>query len=238
MINKDITCGLFGAQEYDLFVLSEIQKQPHVHISFVYDKDPTAVGVEIAEILGIPRYHRPEDLTDLTGLDYVVVSEPRARFREELEAVARMGAEILNPPEAVELFGGRLVMPPDVEDQASASPYTIEDTFQALEKLFDRRELLKFLLDVAVKATVASAGSIMLYSVGAKELYIAYALGLSERVIRNTRQKLGDGIAGTVALEKRAKLINLVKGTPFYAKDRERTDIATAISVPGRTGIE
>jgi transcriptional regulator with GAF, ATPase, and Fis domain len=231
MSNKELTCGLLGAQEYDLFVLSELQKQPHVQISFVYDKDPSAVGVEIAEILGIPRYHRPEDLMDLAGLDYVVVSEPRARFREELEAVARMGAEILNPPEAVEAFGGQLVIPPEVQETA-ASPYTIEDTFSALEKLFDRRELLKFLLDVAVKATSASAGSIMLYSVGAKELYIAYALGLSDRVISNTRQKLGDGIAGTVALEKRAKLISLDKGTTLYTKDRERTAITSAISVP------
>ena len=91
---------------------------------------------------------------------------------------------------------------------------------------------MRFLLDVAVKATSASAGSIMLFTPEANELYIAYATGLSERVVKNTRQKLGEGIAGNVALDKQAKLLKRASDKLLYAKDRERMDIHTAISVP------
>ena len=69
----------------------------------------------------------------------------------------------------------------------------------------------------------------MMYSHEAGELYIAHATGLSERVVRNTRQKLGEGIAGSVAKERKGKLIR--QATP-YPKDRDRAHITSACSVP------
>jgi GAF domain-containing protein len=102
----------------------------------------------------------------------------------------------------------------------------------ALEKVFNRQELLKFLLDVAVKATRSSAGSVMLYSPEANELYIGYATGLSDRVVKGTRQKLGEGIAGTVAQLKEARLIRSPDDDSLYAGDRERVTIASALSAP------
>jgi hypothetical protein len=85
------------------------------------------------------------------------------------------------------------------------------------------------LLDLAVEETHASNGSIMMFSQEAQELYIAHATGLSERVIRNTRQKLGEGISGSVAKERKGKLIR--QSAP-YARDRDRTHISSACSVP------
>jgi GAF domain-containing protein len=118
------------------------------------------------------------------------------------------------------------------EDESSTNGVAIEDTLAALERIFDRQELLKFLLDVAVRATDSTAGSIMLYSEDARELYIAYATGLSERIIRNTRQEIGKGIAGEVAQRKEPKLIRHPERASLYAKDRDRTRISSAISMP------
>jgi putative methionine-R-sulfoxide reductase with GAF domain len=230
MSNNLIRCGILGAQESDLSVLSEIQRQKRVQIVFVYDPKQGAVGLEIAEILGIPGYQRPEELSAVRRLDYVIVSEPRARFSEELRSLSESGAKILNPAGAIKLLTGD--EPHEASPATPTDPYTIEDTLAALEKVLDRGELLKFLLEVAVKATHSSAGSIMLYSSDAKELFIAYAIGLSERVIKNTRQKIGEGIAGTVALNKQPQLIHLPADKSLYARDRERLDIGSAISVP------
>jgi putative methionine-R-sulfoxide reductase with GAF domain len=199
----------------------------------VYDRTPHAVGLEIAEILGLPRPQTPDDLKPMRQLDYVVVSEPRARFGDELTALAESGAQVLTPSEAITLLCGGVSSPvAAAADRTPGDPYTIEDTLSALERLLDRRELLKFLLEVAVKATGSRAGSIMLYSAETKELHIAYATGLSERVVKNTRQKLGEGVAGNVALTKQAQLIHLPSDKSLYARDRERLDIASAISVP------
>jgi putative methionine-R-sulfoxide reductase with GAF domain len=223
---------MLGGQEKDLSVLSELHRQKQVQIAFVYDRKHGAVGLEIAEILGIARYRRPDELTGVRDLDYLVVSEPRARFAEELRILTGSGAKILMPAEAVKLLCGTEPTEAPAPAAEPPGPYTIEDTLVALEKLLDRRELLKFLLEVAVKATTSRAGSIMLYSAEARELYIAYAIGLSERVIKNTRQKLGLGIAGTVALNKQAQLIHEPAEKSLYARDRERLDIGSAISVP------
>lgn len=212
--------------------MGEIHKQENVRIAFVYDPNPNAVGLEIAEILGIPRSHKTEDLPD-APVEYVVVAEPRERFHAELEQVSGSGAKILTHSEAFDVLCGTSPLErPEARFRQESAPYTLEDALVAFERLLDRKEMLKFLLDVAVQAAKASAGSIMLYSKNAQELYIAYAIGLSERVIRNTRQKLGQGIAGTVAQEMRAKLILPRKETDPYPSERERMDITSAISVP------
>jgi GAF domain-containing protein len=232
MNNNKITCIVLGAREKDLFVLGELHKQENIRILFVYDPDPAAVGLEIAEILGISRSHSAEDLPD-SPIEYIVVSEPRERFRAELERLSEFGAKIITHGEALDVLCGVSARPAPFRRTADESvPYTLEDALLAFERLLDRKEMLKFLLDVAVKATKTSAGSIMLYSKDAEELYIAYAIGLSERIIRNTRQKLGEGIAGTVAQEMQAKLIHPLNEAAIHPSDRERMDITAAISVP------
>ncbi|MFH1756361.1 MAG: GAF domain-containing protein [Candidatus Latescibacterota bacterium] len=232
MLNKNITCAILGAQEQDLFVLGELHKRENIRIAFVYDPNPFAVGLEIAEILRIPRFDQADSLP-ASPLDYIIVSKQRERFENEIERLTGPDVKILTHNEALDVLcgtGSEETKPPATED--AVIPYTLDDALMAFERLLDRKELLKFLLDVAVKAAKASAGSIMLYSKEAEELYIAYAIGLSERVIRNTRQKLGVGIAGTVAEEKRAKLIHPRNEAAFHSTDKERMDITSAICVP------
>lgn len=224
--------GLFGGREEDLFLLSELHKRDSIEILFLYEENRDAIGLEIAEIIKIKRITSPDGLTQLSGLDYLVVTEPRERFEEALKIIAERNIKILSANEAmIALCGAPSVPEPPAEAQETAH-YSIEDTLCALEKLFDRKALLKFLLDIAVRHAHASSGSIMLYSPDAEELYIGYATGLSDRVVRNTRQKLGEGIAGTVAREKQARLFRMNPDDILYVRDRERVDIATAISIP------
>ena len=60
----------------------------------------------------------------------------------------------------------------------------------------------------------------MMYSHEAGELYIAHATGHSDRDVSNTRQKLGEGLSGSVAKDRKGKLIR--QSTP-YPKERDRT---------------
>lgn len=233
MPDKQLRCCILGGQEKDLYALGELHKLPEVEIVFVYDRDPGAVGLEIAEILGIPRASRLEDMVDIEDIEYVLVSEPRVNFQDELAALSASGAKIMSQSEAVTLFAQH---PPSSEKPGPVvdekETYSVEDALAAFERLFDRKQLLKFLLDVSVEAAGATAGSIMLYSQESRELYIAYATGLSERVVRNTRQKLGEGIAGSVAKERKGKLIARSPDQTLYPADRDRSDIQSAISVP------
>ncbi len=52
----NITIAILGGGEEELNVLSEFHRTPHIAIIGVYDRDPRAVALEIAEIIGIPAY--------------------------------------------------------------------------------------------------------------------------------------------------------------------------------------
>jgi len=87
-----IRCGLLGDREKDLYVLGELQKRREIAIAYVYDRDPAAVGLEIAEILGLPRFDDADALARQAPVDYVIVAEPRTQFEGELRHLAESGA--------------------------------------------------------------------------------------------------------------------------------------------------
>ncbi|MDH4037312.1 MAG: GAF domain-containing protein [Candidatus Krumholzibacteria bacterium] len=229
MKKKKIRVAILGGGEADLYVMGELHKQRDVEIAFVYDRYPAAVAVEIAEILGIPRVTSPEGIADHLPVDLAIAGEPRDRFEREIEKLGK--AEVLDHSVALSRLCRREVpaAPPAPPDDV---PYTIDDAIEGFERLFDRARLLRFLLDVAVETTAASNGSIMLYSPEARELFIAHATGLSERVIRNTRQKLGEGISGSVAAERKGKLIRQAAVGRSYSSQLDRVNIGSACSVP------
>jgi GAF domain-containing protein len=229
METKRLRIGILGGSEEDLYVLAELQKRPDVEIAFVYDRNPSAVAVEIAEILHIPALREPRDITAHLPVDAVVV-EDLAGFSDEIDVIGE--TRFLTRATALEKEApaespASAPEPAPARYEPTGNP--LDDALTGFERLFDRTRLLKLLLDLAVESTGASNGSIMMYSHEAGELYIAHATGLSERVIRNTRQKLGEGISGSVALERKGKLIR--QATP-YPNERDRAHITSACSVP------
>ncbi len=234
MATHKIRCAIFGGGEGDLVIFGELHKRRDVEIAFVYDRYASAVGLEIAEILGVPRASTPEELGRFLPVDVAVVGEPADRFARELALLGE--AEILDHTQALARLAKQAPPKPKAEaapkPPSESDPYTVDDALAGFERLFDRKRLLKFLLDVAVQTTGATNGSIMLYSPEARELYIAYATGLSERVVKNTRQKLGDGIAGGVARDRKGKLIRETAVGALYESTRDRVNIASACSVP------
>lgn len=236
MTKKAIHFGILGGQLSGLDILSELHQHDDIVIDFVYDRSLEAVGVEIAEILGINRCHRPRDLPLSPPPDYVVLGGPQERFAEEVRSLRQAGAKILSPSAALKIARNREEIPLIGTPPRLALPeperYSVSDALSAIERVFDRSDLLEFLLEVAVKASGATTGSIMLYSAEADELYIAYANGLSERVVKTTRQKLGEGIAGMVGASREPRLVHLPDDAPRYGKARDRVDIGSAIAVP------
>ena len=62
------------------------------------------------------------------------------------------------------------------------------------------------MLDLAVSYTDAETGSLLLVN-EREELYILAARGLDDHFIKNYRAKMGEGIAGTVAKNRRPVLV-------------------------------
>ena len=66
----------------------------------------------------------------------------------------------------------------------------------------DFDQLIKFVVDRTAEILEAQRCSLMFYNESAKQLYIAWAKGLDTTIIRETRLKLGESVAGYVAQHK------------------------------------
>ncbi|HKW12971.1 MAG TPA: hypothetical protein VJS69_00655, partial [Candidatus Krumholzibacteria bacterium] len=99
MVSKRLKIGILGGFEADLFVLAELHKLRDVEIAFVYDRNPAAVAVEIAEIMGIPALADPASIAAHLPLDSAVV-EDREIFADEIAALE--GVELLTHAQALE----------------------------------------------------------------------------------------------------------------------------------------
>jgi GAF domain-containing protein/GGDEF domain-containing protein len=227
---KPITIAILGGGQEELNILSEFHRTPGVRVVAIYDRDPRAIGLEIAEIIKVPTYCDETFLPAFSQADYIVVSENRQRYESEIALLKREHKRLINPAEAMSHF-----TVPAVEEEGTERrswPAHLEEVLQYMSRISDRNRLLKWLLEISVRAVDASSGSIMLYSAETRELYIGYATGLSAAVVERTRQKLGDGIAGTVArIQKPLRIAERVP-SPVYQEGREREHIQSAIAAP------
>ncbi len=222
--------AILGGGEEELNILSEFHRTPGVSVIAVYDRDPRAVAMEIAEIIGVPTFSDNSFLSTFAKADYIIVTQKRKRFEQEILLLQTESKRIINPSEAVNY----LASPTEEEKGEPHHPWPVhlEEALQYIERITDRERLLKWLLEISVRAVDASSGSIMLFSEQARELYIGYASGLSSEVVEKTRQRLGEGIAGVVAETQKSRLITQIVDAPLYREGRERETIESAISTP------
>lgn len=95
----------------------------------------------------------------------------------------------------------------------------LEEIFEIVKNLsstLDLDTLLKRIGDVAEKLTDSEASSIMLIDEDKKHLYFKTAGGEKGTVVKKIKIKLGEGIAGNVALTKKSEIINDVSKDPRF----------------------
>jgi putative methionine-R-sulfoxide reductase with GAF domain len=231
-VQESTKIAILGGGEEELNLLSEFHRTSEVDIVGIYDRDPRALAMEIAEIIGVPTYSDDAFLPIFSEADYIIVTEKRSVFEREITLLQREQKKIINPSEAINYLVSGQPAQEDIDDESYRWPVHLEEALKYINRITDRERLLKWLLEISVRAINASVGSIMLYSEQTDELYIAYATGLSSKVIQKTRQKIGSGIAGEVAEARQARLIDEIVDTPLYKEGRERTSISSAICAP------
>lgn len=105
----------------------------------------------------------------------------------------------------------------------------------ALITNFDLPRLLDLIVSTAIEVTDADRGSVMLLEESEGVLTISAAKGIDEDVVQSTRVRLGEGIAGRVALTGKPLLLRRDEDEPTLRPLRQReAHISSAISVPLR----
>ncbi len=105
----------------------------------------------------------------------------------------------------------------------------------ALITNFDLPRLLDLIVTTAIEVTDADRGSVMLVDESQGVLTINAAKGIDEDVVQSTRVRLGEGIAGRVALTGKPLLLRRREEEPSLRALRQRDEqISSAIAVPLR----
>lgn len=224
-------------------LISMARHDPRVEIVLVAHPDPEALALKIAEVLQIPHSTEPLDLLALkpdrvalpslaspsaAGLARAGISQ---RIFVTLDEIAKdfSGAgqpDVTGDPTPIDLWENQF--------ERATGGSRLGRIREALALSEDRQRLFREVLALAVERTGAEAGSIMVVDEEAQELRIAFADGLSVDTVRTSRQKLGEGVAGKVALEGKPLIINERLSDPRFREGRERSRIAAAMSAPIR----
>ncbi len=111
------------------------------------------------------------------------------------------------------------------------------DSFQILREIGDALnsslepgEIFKIVLDKCIKFTRSDTGSIITIDKETKILHIEHQVGLGTRAEDRVKLKIGEGVTGTAAKEKKALLINDVSQSPVYVTVNRA--IKSEIAVP------
>ncbi|MBD3221580.1 GAF domain-containing protein [bacterium] len=234
--------------EAEVPLLADLGARPDVALLAVIDPTGECLGASIAEIMGLPVLSSLDQLAVPNGDEpsFVLPAGPpalTATLAREAEAAgmpttraeeirARLAAPRPTEPDEPSPPGPATPRSPDLEAIERESR-ELQASLADLEDALAGDTIMRRLLALCTRAVGASGGSIMLFDEASRELYIAYATGLSEGTLHGTRVKLGEGISGRVALTREAELVEGRQGPE--SRHRDRPNIASAICTPLHT---
>jgi len=106
------------------------------------------------------------------------------------------------------------------------------DAGRAMGGIGSLPELLDFFVGVAADELEVNRVSLMLLDEETQEMWIVASRGLDEKVKKEVRRKVGDGIAGWVAREGKPVLVKDVVSDPRVRTCLQSTDATSFISAP------
>jgi GAF domain-containing protein len=116
--------------------------------------------------------------------------------------------------------------------------HSLEEIREAVCLTKNKEEILKVILNTAVKVSGADCGSVMLLDPTKRQLTIEAALGLDEGVVISSVQRVGKGVAGSAIRQGQPLLIHGKVDKSLYGSDYEKYDIVSSICCPLLYGEE
>lgn len=111
-------------------------------------------------------------------------------------------------------------------------PKVLDGLIKELYSAVHFDELLNALLDACLNTTKGSSGSIMLLDRETNELTVKFSKGLSDDIIRNAKVKIGEGISGIAAKDKKPLLIDSDTKNAKIKNRLKRPHIKSSIVYP------
>lgn len=174
---------------------------------------------------------------DLKKEHEIAKMQEKLRYKAELEALnAQLKARVMeleNANKQIEM------MVKDIEEKN----FHLEKAVDRLKILYrisrclttvlNPDDVIKMIVEKSVQIMKAKKGSLMLMNEKKDALYIKYAIGIEEEIVKNTLVKVGESIAGWVAKEGKPLIVkNIETDERFKMISKEKYETRSLISSP------
>lgn len=227
--------AIAGHAEEGLSLIPLLEANPDVEVCAILseEKEPVLAMLRQVEHGLDQRFSNlitsdAEAVLQTPGLVAIIDAGPSYGIQDILSDAAERGVQVTTPLIAKLLFAFGPV-------DATRKPDLLQTLGEILESYnltVDRRGLLNRVLHIAVGATGADRGSLMLLDPADGCLTMHVAIGIEKELIRKIRIRPGEGIAGRALRDRTAIMLKGKADRHKYDIVRERDDVESAISVP------
>jgi len=230
--------AIYGVTDESLQILPHLTSNPELEIVGIYTPD-TGKAQQMLRQLSTPIEASTVNLLTNDArlfdagakIDAIVDARITPPLGELTPDLVKRGVEIVSPMFARLLWGFR----GQGADHKRELLQILEEVIESYDFTIDTDDLFERMLQIAIGATGADQGSLMLLDEASGELSIRMAIGIERELWSKIRVKLGEGIAGKVAAEASPFLLRGHADHMAFHIVHERSNIVSAISVPLQT---
>jgi putative methionine-R-sulfoxide reductase with GAF domain len=221
---KAHTIAIVGINRESAAVLSDLLETDGANVIRVFNH-------ECEDLHELKQYPQIDIVINTTN-DVAVYRKLRKLHLDHVDILSGLSARILFSTGSHELLA------PALAEDKNRLLNSLHEIREAIYLSKNKEELLKLVLNVAIRSSGADSGSIMLVDPKKKVLKIEIAEGLDFNIVKSTTQKVGKGIAGTVAKTGVPLLIKGAADKERYASEFERNDLVSSLCTPLVIGEE
>lgn len=210
-----------------------------------YEVETALTGEEALEKVKKGRFDVALLDINLPGINGIQVLEEIKKITAEIEVIMITGyGSIDSATESLKkgaydyiqkpLSGDKIVVLIEkaIEKHQLTDIVALYEISKAIFSTIEMNSLSKIIIDLAMKVIRADDVSIMLFD-GQGKLYIAFANGLDEEIVKKTRLAVGERIAGWVAESRQSViLINGLSNDERFKGVRGREEIKSSVVIP------
>jgi GAF domain-containing protein len=201
-----------------------------------------AEGIQVIKVLN-PDLEDLSRLTQYPHLDIIIDTTHNATTASRLRKLPLKKVDVISGLGARILFCAASGAPQAQGEAGEGADkgrilHSLDEIREAVRLTKGKDEILKVILNTAVKATGADCGSVMLLDPSKKQLTIEAALGLDEGLVISSVQRVGKGVAGNALRKGEPLLIQGKVDKLAYSADYDKPDIVSSICCPLIFGVE
>src|SRR5215467_13257884 len=127
--------------------------------------------------------------------------------------------------------------PAVISPEASRFVSTLVEINHEITSILDLDELLQKIADLTNRIVPFEVFAIFLVDEKKQELYLRFAIGHPPEVVKNLRIKIGDGVTGTAALERKMVVVDDVRQYPRYIEAVKNTRSELALPLVSQNHV-